>query len=188
MTFYQEYWFKTLADSLELIIIVTFTIFHISRLYYNDTKLSDHIDDTNVTQCGTFKKYRKWVTTRTASFIAIFSGIMSRSIIYIYVMMNYNNLLNNKTCKWIIVAYMELGGIQKLGRDLFVLLRSKVTNNKLIQIPNRTLWDAIVCKRRHACFLCYKFPITFLFVTKGLVLGRNRWIMDDICFNCSVLG
>ena len=161
MAFHQEFWFKTSTDSLFLSIIVTLTLFHISRLHYNGTKLTDDIDDLDPAEyhdkchkCEKcFKKsnniYKKWVTTRTASFLAIFPAIASRSIIYIYIIIDSNDLLNNKTCKWIIVLYMELGGIQKLGRDLFVLLRANITKNKniMITIPNRALWNIIVCKR-----------------------------------------
>ena len=125
---------KAPIDSLLLVIIIIYSIFHLLRIHFKDKPKPS-------------SKRKKWINLKTVSFLAILSAMANRSItLLVYVPAYYffhnssANFLNNDTCKYLVIVHVELGAVQKLGRDLFVLLRSKVTEID----SKRSVWHYIV--------------------------------------------
>ena len=126
---YEELWFQAIQDSCFFLIIISYLIFHSVRLSINKKHLKGdpHEDKSTTHLLG--------IDVKTASYIAILPTIANRLINPLiatplhYGIFGYK--LNDATCKWIVIAFIELGGLQKLGRNLFVLCRLKPVITKM---------------------------------------------------------
>ena len=127
--------FHVVYDWINIIIIVTFSIFHILRLHYN----------SKIREEGHSKFKLKQLTYLILILNVI--NLTKKSVLYLPAAISSNDYMTNNICYWHGRYIISMTILLKFCTHLFVVLRSRVAEQKL------TIWVKIgksVC-----CFTYY---------------------------------